>query len=74
MSAANRAVTHILNRIADDSRVAYWFLQTTSLELLVAAEVEANGGDATELLAKYNALPTEAPRCRSGECAERGLI
>jgi hypothetical protein len=72
MSAATdravTAVTAVLQRLRDDPRLAYWFGHTESLRLLCEAQAETTGADAAALLNEFNHLPTERPRCRSGEC------
>lgn len=46
MSAADKAVAHILRRIQRDPRLAYFFDPLTeSFDLLIEAHVEKHGGD-----------------------------
>lgn len=65
MTAAGRAVAHILRRIQGDPRVAYYFdPYTESMELLTAAHAEANNLDAKAFRNEFFAtLRFEKPQC-----------
>lgn len=72
MSAADLAVTHLLRRIKDDPRLAYYFLHTESLALLCAAHAETASVEPVTFKRDFEAAcSTEPPRCRSGECVGR---
>lgn len=64
MSAADKAVSHLLNRIKDSPRLAYYFDPITkSMDLLTLAYAEANGLDVNEFRKSYyTTLKFEAPR------------
>jgi hypothetical protein len=69
-AAAHKAISHLLQRIKHDPRLAYYFdPSTASMELLTAAHAEAHGLDA-EAFRKllYASLKFERPVC--AECRE----
>jgi hypothetical protein len=63
MTKAQRAVAHLLKRIAADPRLAYYFDPLTeSMSLLTAAHAETHGIDVEEVRKEYYpALRFEAP-------------
>jgi hypothetical protein len=68
-SSAEQAVAYVLRRIRSDPRIAYHFAHTESLALLCKAYAETNNIDPETFKRDVeSSLPTEAPRCRSGEC------
>lgn len=68
-AAADKAIAHLLRRIVDDPRIAYYFVHTESLALMIAAHAEAIGRPAIELQREFDErIETERPRCRGDEC------
>lgn len=61
------AVERVLQKVADDPRVAWYFTLSESLEKLVAAFAKARGRDREQMLTFVNTTTeTERPSCR--EC------
>ena len=63
---ADRAINHLLRRIKDDPRLAYYFDPfTESMELLTAAYAEAQGVDLETFRKEfYASLRFDRPVCR----------
>lgn len=64
-TAADRAINHLLWRIKDDPRLAYYFDPfTKSMELLTAAYAEAHGVDLAAFRKEfYDSLRFDRPVC-----------
>lgn len=62
---ADKAVAHLLRRILDSPRLAYYFHMTEGLDLLLAAHSEAHQvADVVKFRADFDAkVRTEEPRC-----------
>jgi len=68
MTKSGEAISHLLERIARDPRLAYYFDPLTrSMEMLTEANAEELGEDLEKFRERYFArLLFEAPRC--AEC------
>ncbi len=72
-AAAKAAIEHLMRRLLDDPRVAYYFDPfTRSMELLSEAYAEVSGLSVERVRAEiYPRLRVEAPSCRECEHCQR---